>query len=180
MVNVFDEIEIINELMSQYNEEIENIERYYLEMIQKTFESDIVYQNQDTCLEYISFQEYCEVASSNLKKIYHELQGEIETKITTFKHLKFIRNSKISKLLLLARLSFSEIKNIYSNSFDEIKPSRLDENILFTDGDHIYFNPEIALSLEEESTLIEFLNAKYWDEELSFYDFLNHEAQKLS
>ena len=29
MVNIFDEIEIINKLMTKYNEEIENIQQYY-------------------------------------------------------------------------------------------------------------------------------------------------------
>ncbi len=179
MVNIFDEIEIINKLMTKYNEEIENIQQYYLEMIQKTFESDIVYQNQDTCLEYMSFQEYCEITANNLKGICHSLNKEIKSRLSHIEYLKNLRTNKINKMLFLAYLSLPEIKKVYLSSFAKLKSSS-EGNLLVSDGTHIYFNPEITLSLDEESTLIEFLNAKYWDEELSFYNFLNHEAQKRS
>ncbi len=161
MANVFEEIEIINELINHYQKEIENITLYYSELVQTSFENDIVYQNQEICLEYMEFQKYCKLTANILKEICHKIKKELETKKQTIQHLKYIREHKISKLLSLA--SSIPIK----------------ENILISDGIHINLNPKIVLSIEETNILMEYLDAKYWNEEFNFYDFV-HESKGLN
>ena len=102
MIDVFEEINLLHNEIEEEMDILNNLMKYSSEVLETSYVNEVDYQNQDLCLDYISFTEYSIMISKNLKQILRKSQQEIEDYKQKIKMLKLLLNHLLNEV---ARLS---------------------------------------------------------------------------
>ena len=89
MKNIFEEAEELEYLIIEKRDMVENLIKYGLEILEKSYKNEVDYQNPDLCLDYISFPEYSSLISHNLKSIFYQLQSSLSAYSTELEKLSY-------------------------------------------------------------------------------------------
>ena len=148
MKNIFEEAEELEYLIIEKRDMVENLIKYGLEILEKSYKNEVDYQNPDSCLDYISFTEYSIMITENLKQIFRNSQKEIDDYKQKIKVLKIRLNHLLQEIERLSTCSIQDLNQA---------------PIFLASNEEIVINPIFAKSLTPEiiSFLKDYINQKY-------------------
>ena len=177
MNNVYAEIEIIRRTISESANILENLQTYFYEISKMSYENCIEYQNQDVCLEYITYSEYTLLVANNLKTICKTLQKEINFYREKIKKLEKVLLNILTKIIKISTFTPTEMIEFLSflNTDKKRIALNLDKiSLFYLKNFNLILNPNLIglLSLESLCLIAEYINQKYYNESLSLVDYL--------
>ena len=160
-MNLFLEVKIIKDLISEYEYNIENLVKYYHDIIQTSFTTQVEYKNGDICLDYIDYSEYVKLNTKTLKQILESIAKEIDTYEKKIKMLKVILANKLKKIEELSLLTLEELTLLNL-------PKVENTPIFIADDATMHINPLFndSLSLDMILSLIEYISTKEEDKKV--------------
>ena len=149
MKNIFEEAEELEYLIIEKRDMVENLIKYGLEILEKSYKNEVDYQNPDLCLDYISFPEYSSLISQNLKSIFYQLQSSLSAYSTELEKLTLLLKKLLQKIEKLSMISIKELGYL-SIFFDTSIPENRNES-------HIAFFQNIDMKLKVNPKLRAFV-----------------------
>ena len=149
MKNIFEEAEELEYLIIEKRDMVENLIKYGLEILEKSYKNEVDYQNPDLCLDYISFPEYSSLISQNLKSIFYQLQSSLSAYSTELEKLTLLLKKLLQKIEKLSIISIKELSYL-SILFNASIPGNRNES-------HIAFFQNIDMKLKVNPKLRAFV-----------------------
>ena len=180
MIDIFEEIDAIKELLEEEIALKHEKEKYFEDAIQESFKSMIEYVNINTCLDYMDYTKYSTLMANNLKRILKDLNKDLETtkkRIGMLRDLLKIKELDVVRLSILSREDLEKIKRMIFK--EKINVQDGEERMLFkstADGLKLSSFADSILSLEELLFIGEYISAKNHNDGLELEEFIN---QKL-
>ena len=148
MIDIFEEINLLNNEIEDKTEILNNLIKYSSEILDASYVHEVDYQNPDSCLDYISFTEYSIMITENLKQIFRNSQKEIDDYKQKIKVLKIRLNHLLQEIERLSTCSIQDLNQA---------------PIFLASEEKIVINPIFAKILTPEiiSFLKDYINQKY-------------------
>lgn len=148
MIDIFEEINLLNNEIEDETEILNNLIKYSSEILDASYVHEVDYQNPDSCLDYISFTEYSIMIAENLKQIFRNSQKEIDDYKQKIKVLKIRLNHLLQEIERLSTCSIQDLNQA---------------PIFLASEEKIVINPIFAKILTPEiiSFLKDYINQKY-------------------
>ena len=148
MIDIFEEINLLNNEIEDETEILNNLIKYSSEILDASYVHEVDYQNPDSCLDYISFTEYSIMITENLKQIFRNSQKEIDDYKQKIKVLKIRLNHLLQEIERLSTCSIQDLNQA---------------PIFLASEEKIVINPIFAKILTPEiiSFLKDYINQKY-------------------
>lgn len=165
MIDVFEEINLLHNEIEEEMDILNNLMKYSSEVLETSYVNEVDYQNQDLCLDYISFTEYSIMISKNLKQILRKSQQEIEDYKQKIKMLKLLLNHLLNEVARLSVFSVQDFQNLLKSFGVEFnfKPDLKQVFIFLASEAQIIINPIFSQFLTPEiiSFLKDYISDKY-------------------
>lgn len=121
MTKTIKEIEALVYMLLQNESTLNNLKKYYEDIISATFINDFDFMNIDTYLEYMDYFEYTKLISENRKRIMMGLKNEISSYHEKVESLKQTLSSKLTS----SSLNIEELNAIFEEiSIDSLGSER--------------------------------------------------------
>lgn len=174
MIDVFQEVELIKEMLEKSEYKVSGLTKYYDDILHLSFASRIEFETQEIYLDYISYLDYVRLMTTNFKALFATLNQDIQSSYTEIQALKYLMKCRIEKICDLSLMSREDLLflqqqfgfNISFESYDFPLAIYLYTKEEFT------LNPLISdfCSQELEDFLNFYINAKNRDNSVSLED----------
>ena len=189
MNDIFKELEMVNEWIRETEYNLKEMMKYYHDIIPQEFEHQVDYMNIDSCLDHISYREYCAIIAENLKAIKKGIDNERKNYQKTLSVLKLWQKQLTNHILLLSKIKtndFITILNLFGYSFPLTSDQhylhliQVEKGELRIDEDLFTFLPSEIIDF-----LIFYINELHCQPNISLEEAFNHfkeqkEKKKLS
>lgn len=182
MLDIFKELEIINNLIEENTYKLQSLNKFYNETVIASFEHQVDYQNIDTCLDHMNYGDYSKMISRNLKRIINEIAAESQNYYQTIKALQVVKAYLTNQIISLSQIRIADFIGILEkfNYHALIDPEQSIIELLEIQGDELVLS---ALLTSLPSEIIDFLffyiNEKNKDPHTYIEEtFQNFELQK--
>lgn len=146
MLNLYNILITIEQLLEYNNYNLGMLQTYYGDIVRKSFESMVDYQQEEVCLENMSYADYSMAMAGNLKSLVARLNGDIKEQKGRIEKLLLQRKTVINKLLAMSVLEPTELQAILK-IYPQTNLEKCQNITVFT------LNVEGDLELSEELSL---------------------------
>lgn len=112
MKDLYNELMVIDCLLESSKYDLENLQKYYSDITEKSFISTVDYMYEEVCLENMSYPDYSKNIAQNLKHIVVGLNEEIANYDSFIQSLLKVRKHLLNKIMVASILPAAELMDI--------------------------------------------------------------------
>ena len=112
MKDLYNELMVIDCLLESSKYDLENLQKYYSDITEKSFISTVDYMYEEVCLENMLYPDYSKNIAQNLKHIVVGLNEEIANYDSFIQSLLKVRKHLLNKIMVASILPAAELMDI--------------------------------------------------------------------